>query len=197
MLQDPAVKYQPYPVVPLAGRQWPDRRITTAPIWCSVDLRDGNQALIDPLDVAAKRALFDTLVGVGFKEIEIGFPAASRADYEFCRLLIETGSIPDDVTVQVLVQARAHLIELTFAALDGIKRAVVHRYNSTSTVQREVVFRSDRAGVKAIAVEGARLLRKCAARHPKTDWTFQYSPESFTGTEVDYALEVCDAVTNV
>ena len=197
MLKDPAIKYRPYPAVPLAGRRWPDRRITAPPRWCSVDLRDGNQALIDPMDVPRKRALFNALVLVGFREIEIGFPAASRADFEFCRLLIDTDSIPDDVTVQVLVQARAHLIERTFAALEGVPRATVHLYNSTSTVQREVVFRSDRHGVKAIAVEGARLVQQYAALRPDTDWIFQYSPESFTGTEVDYALEVCDAVTDV
>jgi 2-isopropylmalate synthase len=197
MLKDPATKYQSYPTVPLADRRWPDRRITSAPIWCSVDLRDGNQALIDPMDVPRKRALFDTLVAIGFKEIEIGFPAASRADFEFCRMLIEAARIPDDVTVQVLVQARAHLIEQTFKALEGVPRAIVHLYNSTSTVQREVVFRSDRDGVKAIAVNGARLVRKYASLQRDTEWMFQYSPESFTGTEVDYALEVCDAVTEV
>jgi len=197
MLKDPVARYQPYPAVSLADRRWPDRRITSAPIWCSVDLRDGNQALINPMDVARKRALFDTLVAIGFKEIEIGFPAASPADFEFCRMLIETARIPDDVTVQVLVQARAHLIEQTFKALEGVPRAIVHLYNSTSTVQREVVFRTDRDGVKAIAVHGARLVQKYSSRQRGTEWTFQYSPESFTATEVDYALEVCDAVTDV
>ena len=197
MLKDPVARYQPYPAVSLADRRWPDRRITSAPIWCSVDLRDGNQALINPMDVPRKRALFDTLVAIGFKEIEIGFPAASPADFEFCRMLIETARIPDDVTVQVLVQARAHLIEQTFKALEGVPRAIVHLYNSTSTVQREVVFRTDRDGVKAIAVHGARLVQKYASRQRGTEWSFQYSPESFTATEVDYALEVCDAVTDV
>jgi len=197
MLKDPAGKYQPYVAVPLPDRRWPDRRTTRAPIWCSVDLRDGNQALVDPMDVARKAAMFDTLVSMGFREIEIGFPAASRADFDFCRLLIESRRIPDEVTVQVLVQARAHLIERTFEALQGVPRAIVHVYNSTSTLQRDIVFRTDRQGVKAIAVEGARVVQECASRHPGTDWTFQYSPESFTGTEVDYALEVCDAVTDV
>jgi 2-isopropylmalate synthase len=197
MLKDPAGKYQPYVAVPLPDRRWPERRIVTAPIWCSVDLRDGNQALVEPMDVPRKAAMFDTLVSIGFREIEIGFPAASRADFEFCRLLIESNRIPDEVTVQVLVQARAHLIERTFEALEGVPRAIVHVYNSTSTLQREVVFRTDRQGVKAIAVDGARGVQECASRYPGTDWTFQYSPESFTGTEVDYALEVCDAVTEV
>ena len=197
VLTNPPEKYRPYAAVPLVDRRWPDRRIDKAPIWCSVDLRDGNQALIDPMDAARKRAFFDTLVSLGFKQIEIGFPAASRADFDFCRMLIEEHRIPDDVTVQVLVQAREHLIENTFDALRGVRRAIVHLYNSTSTVQREVVFRTDKQGVKAIAVRGARLVQQQAARHPKTEWVFQYSPESFTGTEVDYAVEVCDAVIDV
>ena len=146
MRTNPAAKYPPYGAVPLVDRRWPDRRIRTAPLWCSVDLRDGNQALIDPMDAARKRAFFDTLVSLGFKEIEIGFPAASRADFDFCRMLIDEHRIPEDVTVQVLVQAREHLIEKTFDALRGVRRAIVHLYNSTSTVQREVVFRTDKAG---------------------------------------------------
>jgi 2-isopropylmalate synthase len=197
MLPNPAAKYLPYAAVPLVGRRWPDRRIQKAPQWCSVDLRDGNQALIDPMTAARKRAFFDTLVSLGFKEIEIGFPAASRADFDFCRMLVDEHRIPEDVTVQVLVQARAHLIEKTFDALRGVRRAIVHLYNSTSTVQREVVFRTDKAGVKAIAVTGAHLVQRQASRHTGTEWVFQYSPESFTGTEVDYAVEVCDAVIDV
>jgi 2-isopropylmalate synthase len=190
-------KYNPYPNIPITDRQWPDRRITSPPIWCSVDLRDGNQALSNPMDVARKLRVFDALVATGFKEIEIGFPAASRADFDFCRVLIEEERIPRDVTIQVLVQARRHLIEQTFVALQGVPRGIVHLYNSTSTVQREIVFRTDRSGVKAIAVEGATLVSDYASRYPSTEWTFQYSPESYTGTEVDYALEVCDAVMDV
>jgi len=197
MVNPPSRKYQPYPNVPLADRRWPDRRITSPPVWCSVDLRDGNQALTEPMDVARKQRMFAALVAIGFKEIEVGFPAASRADFDFCRWLIESGLIPDEVTIQVLVQARAHLIERTFEALEGVPRAIVHLYNSTSTVQREVVFRTDRAGVRRLAVEGARMIADRAARVPGTDWVFQYSPESFTGTEVEYALEVCDAVSDV
>ena len=197
VLTNPSAKYTPYGAVPLVDRRWPDRRIHRAPIWCSVDLRDGNQALIDPMDAAHKRAFFDTLVSLGFKQIEIGFPAASRADFDFCRMLIDEHRIPDDVTVQVLVQAREHLIEKTFDALRGVRRAIVHLYNSTSTVQREVVFRTDKQGVKAIAVRGARLVQQQASRRAETEWVFQYSPESFTGTEVDYAVEVCDAVIDV
>jgi 2-isopropylmalate synthase len=197
MRTDPAARYQPYGVVPLVDRRWPDRRIRHAPLWCSVDLRDGNQALIDPMNAAQKRVFFDTLVALGFKEIEIGFPAASRADFDFCRMLIDEHRIPEDVTVQVLVQAREHLIEKTFDALRGVRRAIVHLYNSTSAVQRELVFRTDKEGVKAIAVKGARLVRQHASRHLGTEWVFQYSPESFTATEVDYAVEVCDAVIDV
>ena len=181
MLTNPAAKYQPYGGVPLVDRRWPDRRIHTAPLWCSVDLRDGNQALIEPMDPARKRAFFDTLVSLGFKEIEIGFPAASRADFDFCRMLIDEHRIPEDVTVQVLVQAREHLIQKTFAALRGVRRAIVHLYNSTSTAQRELVFRTDKQGVKAIAVNGARLVQQQASRCAGTEWVFQYSPESFTG----------------
>jgi 2-isopropylmalate synthase len=197
MHRSPGEKYRPYPQVSLPDRRWPDGRITKAPVWCSVDLRDGNQALIDPMDAQRKRAFFDTLVSIGFKEIEIGFPAASRADFDFCRMLIEEGLIPDDVTVQVLVQAREPLIRRTFEALEGARRAIVHLYNSTSTVQRELVFRTDRQGVQAIAVEGARLVQHRASAYPGTEWVFQYSPESFTGTEVEYALDVCEAVIAV
>jgi 2-isopropylmalate synthase len=183
--------------MPMPGRQWPDRRLTSAPVWASVDLRDGNQALLEPMSVQQKQRLWDLLVEIGVKEIEVGFPSASRPDYDFVRWLIDNDRIPDDVTVQVLVQARRELVDRTFEALRGARRAIVHVYSSTSTVQRERVFGRDREGVKAIAVEGARLVRDAAARHPGTEWVFQYSPESFSNTEWDYAVEVCDAVTGV
>ncbi|MGD2082514.1 MAG: 2-isopropylmalate synthase [Chromatiales bacterium] len=190
-------KYRPVPPVPLHDRQWPGRAIERAPRWASVDLRDGNQALLEPMSVEQKRRLWGLLVRLGFKEIEVGFPAASRPDYDFVRWLIEEDQIPADVTIQVLVQAREALIERTFEALEGARRAIVHVYNSTSAVQRERVFRQDRDGVKAIARRGAELLKREAARYPGTDWVFQYSPESFTSTEMDYAVEVCDAVVDV
>ena len=181
----------------LDDRQWPSKTIEKAPAWCSVDLRDGNQALIEPMDSERKNRMFDLLVRLGFKEIEIGFPAASQTDFDFCRELIEKGRIPADVTVQVLTQAREHLIHRTFEALRGVPRAIVHLYNSTSTVQREVVFKLDREGVKKIAVDGAQMLKDIAASYPGTEWIFEYSPESFTGTELDYALEICEAVLDV
>ncbi|MFL1405462.1 2-isopropylmalate synthase [Marinobacter sp. M1N3S26] len=190
-------KYIPFRPVRKTDRRWPDKVIERAPTWCAVDLRDGNQALVKPMTVAQKQRLFDLLVKVGFKEIEIGFPAASQPDFDFCRKLIEEDRIPDDVRIQVLTQARPELIERTYQALEGAKRAIVHVYNSTSTVQREQVFGMDRDGVKQIAVNGAKLVQEIAGRYPDTDWTFQYSPESFTGTELDYAAEVVDAVTEV
>lgn len=190
-------KYRPAPAVPITNRQWPNRRIEKAPIWASVDLRDGNQALIEPMNVAQKRQLWSLLVKLGFKQIEIGFPAASQADYDFVRWLIEEDQIPDDVQIQVLVQAREALIVKTFEALKGAKRAIVHVYNSTSTVQRERVFAMDREGVTAIAVNGATWLKREAAKYPDTEWQFEYSPESFTTTEMDYAVEICEAVINV
>ncbi|GIX31719.1 MAG: 2-isopropylmalate synthase [Porticoccaceae bacterium] len=190
-------KYRPVPTWPMPNRRWPDRTIREAPIWASVDLRDGNQALIEPMSVEQKRRLWELLVKIGLKEIEVGFPAASRPDYDFVRWLIEGDHIPEDVTIQVLVQAREDLIRRTFEALRGARRAIVHVYNSTSTVQRERVFGADREGVKAIAVRGARLLLAEAERHPDTEWVFQYSPESFSNTEWDYAVEVCNAVIDV
>jgi 2-isopropylmalate synthase len=196
-LNHPQAKYSPTPTVKIHGRQWPGNTITQAPIWCSVDLRDGNQALIDPMDADRKNRMFDQLVSLGFKEIEVGFPAASQTDYDFCRELIDKGRIPPDVTVQVLTQAREPLIRRTFEALQGAPRAIVHLYNSTSTVQREVVFKLDREGVKKIAIDGARMLKDIAASYPGTEWVFEYSPESFTGTELDYALEICEAVLDV
>lgn len=190
-------KYRPHMPVQLKDRTWPDQVIEAAPRWCSVDLRDGNQALIEPMTVAQKLKLFDLLVKVGFKEIEVGFPAASQTDFDFVRCLIEDGLIPDDVTVQILTQAREDLISRSYESLKGAKRAIVHVYNSTSTVQREKVFGLDKDGIKAIAVKGAELVKRYAEAQPDTDWHFQYSPESFTGTEIDYAIEVCDAVTDV
>lgn len=190
-------KYVAFKPVAKKDRRWPDQVIEKAPDWCAVDLRDGNQALVKPMSVAQKQRLFDLLVKLGFKEIEIGFPAASQPDFDFCRKLIEENRIPEDVTIQVLTQARAELIERTYEALQGARQAIVHVYNSTSTVQREQVFGLDRDGIRDIAVKGAELVRDIAARHPETRWTFQYSPESFTGTELDFAAEVIDAVNDV
>lgn len=190
-------KYRPVPQVPLHTRQWPDRSITQAPRWASVDLRDGNQALLEPMSVVQKQRLWALLVKLGIKEIEVGFPSASQPDYDFVRWLIDNGQIPTDVTVQALVQAREDLIVRTFEALKGAKRAIVHVYNSTSTIQRERVFAKDRSGIAAIAVQGAKLLQREARKYPDTVWIFQYSPESFTGTEMDFAVEICDAVLEV
>lgn len=193
----PIEKYQAFEPVNLPDRQWPSRVITKAPIWCSVDLRDGNQALIDPMDSERKMRMFRVLVDMGFKEIEIGFPSASQTEFDFLRSLIDEDLIPDDVTVQVLTQSREHLIERTFESLVGAKRAIVHLYNSTSTLQRRVVFGLDREGITDIAVKGAELIKKFAAEMDGTEIIHQYSPESFTGTELDYAVEICNAVTNV
>jgi 2-isopropylmalate synthase len=190
-------KYQPAPAVPVKHRQWPDRVIDKAPVWASVDLRDGNQALLEPMSVAQKRKLWALLVRLGFKQIEVGFPSASRPDHDFLRWLIDEGQIPDDVTVQVLVQAREDLITKTYEALRGARRAIVHVYNSTSTVQRERVFGMDREGILSIARRGAELVLRGSRKYPDTEWTFQYSPESFTATEMDYAVAVCDAVLEV
>ena len=190
-------KYRPFHPIGLKDRTWPDRVITQAPDWCSVDLRDGNQALIEPMNVAQKMQMFALLVKVGFKQIEVGFPAASQPDFDFVRRLVDGGHIPDDVSVQVLTQSRPELIERTFEALVGVKRAIVHLYNSTSTVQREQVFGLDRAGITRIATDGAKLVKAFADRRPDTQWTFEYSPESFTGTEIDYAVEICNAVIDV
>jgi 2-isopropylmalate synthase len=190
-------KYRPARPVALRNRHWPDQSIDNAPIWASVDLRDGNQALLEPMNVAQKRRLWDLLIKIGLKEIEVGFPSASQPDYDFVRWLIENDRIPADVTVQVLVQARESLITRTFEALKGARRAIVHVYNSTSTVQRERVFGRDREGVKQIAAQGAQMLLDEARKHPETEWVFQYSPESFSDTEWDYAVEVCDAVTAI
>lgn len=195
----PIEKYQAYPEVPINDRQWPNQSITSAPIWCSVDLRDGNQALVDPMDAGRKHRMFKALVEMGFKEIEVGFPAASDTDFNFVREIIEQGLIPDDVSIQVLTQAREELIQRTFESLIGSKNCIVHLYNSTSTLQRKVVFESDRAGVKQIAVDGAMMVRDRMHLLEKsgTNARLEYSPESFTGTELDYALEVSEAVMEV
>jgi len=190
-------KYKPFQPIVMRNRRWPDQVIERAPQWCSVDLRDGNQALIEPMTTRHKSQLWEQLVKIGFKEIEVGFPSASGHDYDFVRDLIDNNRIPDDVSIQVLTQARADLIEKTFDALKGVRRAVVHMYNSTSTVQREKVFGLGRQGIVDIAVRGAELLQSCAEKYPETEWVFEYSPESFTGTELDFAVEVCDAVTAV
>lgn len=190
-------KYPAFKTINIENRQWPDQVIKKAPDWCSVDLRDGNQALIEPMSVMQKKKLFALLVEVGFKQIEVGFPAASQPDFDFVRSLIEDNLIPDDVTIQVLTQARKELIERTFASLKGAKKAIMHVYNSTSIVQRQKVFKTDKAGIKDIAVNGAQEVKRCADKAPDTDWTFQYSPESFTGTEVEFAVEVCNAVIDV
>ena len=190
-------KYKPFPQIEIEKRTWPDKVITEAPIWCSVDLRDGNQALIEPMSVGQKKRMFELLVEVGFKEIEVGFPAASQPDFDFVRSLIEEDKVPHDVTIQVLTQARPELIRRTFDSLKGARRAILHLYNSTSIVQREKVFKTDKAGIIDIAVEGAKEVKRCAAAQPDTEWIFQYSPESFTGTEVDFAVDVCDAVNDI
>lgn len=197
MLKEPASKYRSFPQVGLRDRTWPDQIIDKPPVWCSVDLRDGNQALIEPMDGERKRRMFQALLDIGFKEIEVGFPAASQTDYDFCRVLIEENLIPDDVYIQVLTQARPELIEKTFEAVRGAPNVILHLYNSTSTVQRRVVFGMEQDGITALAVEGARQVQTLAAEQPETNWLFQYSPESFTQTELDYALEIVDAVNAV
>jgi len=191
-------KYTPIVSVDKTDRRWPNRVTKAAPQWCSVDLRDGNQALIEPMTPPQKLEMFEMLVGVGFKQIEVGFPAASQTDFDFVRRLITENRIPDDVTIQVLTQARQELIERTYESLVGADKAIVHVYNSTSTVQREQVFKLSREEIKQIAVNGARWVKEGAVKQPETQWQFQYSPESFTGTEkIDYAVEVCDAVAEV
>ena len=198
MTQMNPAKYSAYPPVNLADRSWPNKLITTAPIWCSVDLRDGNQALIEPMDSLRKMRMFKTLVGMGFKEIEVGFPSASETDFNFLRELIDGGHVPDDVKIQVLTQAREHLIDRTIESLQGAPSAILHLYNSTSTLQRRVVFKSDRDGVKEIATDGAKMVADRTSKlGSETELRLQYSPESFTGTELDYALDVCEAVMDI
>ncbi len=190
------VKYQPYQPVELPDRKWPSRQITKAPIWCSVDLRDGNQALIDPMGQDRKERMFNLLLDMGFKEIEIGFPSASQTDFDFARWCVEKGNVPEDISLQVLVQCRPELITRTFESLEGANRPIVHFYNSTSELQRRVVFGMDRAGIKQIAVDAAKMIRDMAEK-AGGGYRFQYSPESFTGTELDFALEICNAVSEV
>lgn len=190
-------KYKPFPAVNLKNRKWPSKTITKAPIWCSVDLRDGNQALEIPMNLEQKIKLFNFLVKMGFKEIEVGFPAASETEFAFLRKLIEDNLIPEDVTIQVLTQAREHIIRRTFEALEGAKRAVVHLYNSTSVLQRKVVFKKSKEEIKALAIEGAKIVKQLGDEREKGSIIFEYSPESFTGTELDYAIEVCEAVLDV
>jgi 2-isopropylmalate synthase len=197
MTSMPIHKYRPFAPITLPDRQWPSRVIERAPIWCSVDLRDGNQALVEPMGPERKRRMFDLLVKMGFKEIEVGFPAASQTEFDFIRQLIEEKLVPDDVTIQILTQSRPELIERSFQSIRDAKRVIVHLYNSTSTLQRRVVFGQDRAGITDIAVTGARLIRDLAAAMPGTEIVHQYSPESFTGTELDYAVEICEAVIDV
>jgi len=193
----PIHKYRPFAPINLPDRRWPSRVIDQAPQWCSVDLRDGNQALVEPMGPDRKRRMFDLLVQLGFKEIEVGFPSASETDFTFVRELIEQRLVPDDVTIQVLTQARSELIERSFAAIRGARRAIMHLYNSTSTLQRRVVFGLDKSGIVDIAVRSAELIRKLAAAIPETEVVYQYSPESFTGTELDFAVEICEAVMDV
>ncbi|MFA5608145.1 MAG: 2-isopropylmalate synthase [Leucobacter sp.] len=196
----PIHRYRPYHEtikVDLPDRTWPSNRITKAPRWCAVDLRDGNQALIDPMSPERKRIMFDLLVKMGYKEIEVGFPSASQTDFDFVRQLIEENAIPDDVTIQVLTQARDHLITRTYESLIGAKQAIVHLYNSTSVLQRDVVFGQDREGIKQLAIDGANLCRAAESICPDTQIYYEYSPESYTGTELEYALEVCNAVLEV
>jgi 2-isopropylmalate synthase len=196
-MDNPVNKYKAFKPIELKDRQWPSKVIHKAPTWCSVDLRDGNQALIEPMGAERKDRMFFLLCKLGFKEIEIGFPAASQTDFDFTRSLIEEKKIPSDVNIQVLTQSRDELIEKTFESLKGIPRAIVHFYNSTSTLQRKVVFNEDKEGIKDIAVNGAKKIKELALANPETDWSFEYSPESFTGTELDYAAEVCDAVVDI
>jgi 2-isopropylmalate synthase len=193
----PATKYRPFPPVDLPDRRWPDQVIEQAPLWCSVDLRDGNQALVEPMDLERKRRMFDELLRIGFKQIEVGFPAASQPDFDFVRLLIEEDRIPDDVTIQVLTQARDEQIRRCVDSVRGARRAIVHLYNSTSTLQRRVVFGLDRAGVCDVAVRGTELIAQLRDGMPETEITLEYSPESFTGTELDFAVKICEAVMNV
>lgn len=197
MLIDPCAKYRPFAPIGLHDRRWPDAQLRRPPLWCSVDLRDGNQALIEPMDPARKRRMFQMLVKIGFKQIEVGFPSASLADFDFVRQLIDEELIPEDVTIQVLTPAREPLVERSFEALRGVPRAIVHLYNATAPVMRRLVLGLDEEGIVELATRHARLLADCAARQPKTDWTFQYSPEMFSGTELAFSKRVVDAVTAV
>ena len=196
-MDNPYKKYKPFKSINLDDRIWPSNTIKEAPLWCSVDLRDGNQALIEPMGSERKNRMFELLCSIGFKEIEVGFPSASQTDFDFVRSLIEDKKIPSDVNIQVLTQSRNELIERTFESLKGAKQAIVHFYNSTSTLQRRVVFNQDKEGIKKIALDGANKIKNLALANPETDWSFEYSPESFTGTELEYAAEVCDEVVEI
>jgi 2-isopropylmalate synthase len=196
-MDSPTNKYKSFKPINIKDRNWPNQVISDSPDWCSVDLRDGNQALIEPMGAERKDRMFKLLCDIGFKEIEVGFPSASQTDYDFVRDLIDNKKIPSDVTIQVLTQSREELIIKTFEALKGIPKAIVHFYNSTSSLQRRVVFNQDKKGIKDIATNGAKLIKKLAAQNPDTEWSFEYSPESFTGTELEYACEVCDEVTDI
>ena len=197
MLSDPSRKYRPFPQVDLPDRIWPTRTIDRAPRWLSTDLRDGNQALIDPMGAEKKKRFFDLLLKVGVKEIEVGFPSSGATDFDFIRGLVDSGCIPDDVTIQSLTQSRRDLIEKTFESMAGAPRAIVHVYNAVSPAWRDIVFNLDKAGVKAIAIEGANILKEQAAKYPQTDWHFEYSPETFSTAELEFSLEVCEAVMDV
>lgn len=197
IINDSANKYRPFKSINLAERTWPSNTITKSPLWCSVDLRDGNQALIEPMGEERKLRMFNLLLEIGFKEIEVGFPSASQTDFDFVRKIIKENLIPNDVTIQALTQARPELIKKTFEALEGAKKAIVHVYNSTSTLQRKVVFNSDEAGIKKIAIDGAKWVKEESELYDQTNWSFEYSPESFTGTELPYAVEVCNAVNEI
>ena len=196
-MDNPINKYKAFKTINLKNRKWPTKVISAAPIWCSVDLRDGNQALIEPMGSERKNRMFALLCKLGFKEIEVGFPSASQTDYDFVRDLIKQKRIPSDVNIQVLTQARNELIEKTFESLEGAKKAIIHFYNSTSTLQRRVVFNQDKEGIKNIAMNAALKIKDLAEKNPSTDWSFEYSPESFTGTEIDYAAEICDSVVKI
>ena len=197
IINDSASKYRAFEAIDISERQWPSNSIKQSPIWCSVDLRDGNQALIEPMGEERKLRMFNLLLEIGFTEIEVGFPSASQTDFDFVRKIINDNLVPADVTIQALTQARPELIKRTFEALEGAKNAIVHVYNSTSTLQRKVVFKSDEAGIKKIATDGAKWVLEESQKYHNTDWTFEYSPESFTGTELPYAVEVCNAVNEV
>ena len=197
MLSDPSAKYRPFPQVPLPDRQWPGRTITRPPRWLSTDLRDGNQAIVDPMDAVKKNRFFDLLVEIGLKEIEIGFPAAGQTEFDFISSLVKSGRIPDDVIVQVLTQSREDLIRTSFASLEGVRAGVVHLYNAVSPAWREIVFRMTPDEVREVAVNGAKVMRDEAARRPETEWHFQYSPETFSTAELDFSISVCEAVMEV
>ena len=197
IINDSVSKYRAFKAIDISERQWPSNSIKQSPKWCSVDLRDGNQALIEPMGEERKLRMFNLLLETGFTEIEVGFPSASQTDFDFVRKIINDNLIPANVTIQALTQARPELIKRTFESLEGAKNAIVHVYNSTSTLQRKVVFKSDEAGIKKIATDGAKWVLEESQKYPTTNWTFEYSPESFTGTELPYAVEVCNAVNEV